>query len=246
MPNRPDRRVAILQSNYIPWKGYFDIIRRCDAFVFLDEVQSTKNDWRNRNRIKTAQGESWLTIPVHHALDLRIQDVAVADSRWARKHLRSLEQAYARAPHMADLREWLTGLYEQAATHSKLVDINRIFIAAIVEKLDIPTPLSRAGDIMPIETIDELNPTARLVRLCELLGATSYLSGPAARDYLDVALFSEAGIAVEWADYEGFPVYPQLHGEFRHDVSALDLLLMTGPDAPRYLVRPDASMPVSR
>ncbi len=232
------KKVAILQSNYIPWKGYFDIIRRCDEFVFLDEVQSTKNDWRNRNRIKTAQGEAWLTIPVHHALDLSIQEVTIADTRWARKHLRTIEQAYARAPYFHDMRPWLSDLYEQAGALRKLVDINHIFIRAIVDKLGISTALTKAGDIIPADQMVQLSPTVRLVELCRRLGATAYLSGPAAKNYLDESLFADADIALEWVDYDGYPVYPQLHGEFRHDVSVLDLLLMTGPEAARYLPRP--------
>ncbi len=233
--SKETRTVSILQSNYIPWKGYFDIVRRSDVFLFFDNVQSTKQDWRSRNRIKTPRGEIWLSIPIHHALDLRISEVTVVNHRWAMKHLRSIEQSYAKAPYMPELHPWLITIYHQAAELTKLTDINQLFIQAILTKLGVKISTQNAEQILPLGVLDELSPTERLVELARATGATTYLSGPAAKSYLCEEDFNDAGIAVEWMDYSRYREYPQLHGPFRHDVSILDLLLMTGPMVQSYL-----------
>lgn len=229
------KTVAIIQSSYIPWKGYFDMIRRADVFVFLDDVQATRRDWRTRNRIKTANGEQWLSVPVHQDRQTRICDVHVSDPKWAAKHWRSIEQAYARAPFMAELRPWLAGLYEQAGELQHLTDVNRLFIEAWAQYLGIPTAYHASYDLLPLDELDALDPTTRLAVLCQRAGGTHYLSGPSAQAYMDVSIFNSRGLSVEWMRYDGYPEYPQLHGEFRHDVSLLDLLLMTGPAARTYL-----------
>ncbi|MDY0884066.1 WbqC family protein [Dongia soli] len=237
--NERAKTLSIIQSNYIPWKGYFDMIRQSDVLVLFDNVQSTKNDWRNRNRIKSANGEVWLTIPIHHSLGKRISEVTVADRKWARRHFRTIEQSYTRAPYMAKYRDWLYDLYNRAAELQTLSSINRLFLYAILEKLKIETQVVEAADVLPVEELDALSPTARLVAIARKLRGRTYISGPAAQSYLDEISFREAGISVTWMRYEGFPQYPQLHGQFRHDVSVIDLLLMTGPEAQRYLDRVD-------
>ncbi|WP_258129733.1 WbqC family protein [Achromobacter anxifer] len=235
------KRVAIVQSNYIPWKGYFDMMGSVDTFIFLDDVQSTRRDWRTRNRIKTANGEAWLTIPVHHDRDLRICEVAVADRKWAAKHWRTLELAYARAPFMNELRPWLADLYERAGNQENLSAINQMFIGEICAFLGIGTELKASHEVLSFEALDRFDPTTRLAELCRAVGGTHYLSGPAAQAYLDESIFNERGIGVEWMSYAGYPEYPQLHGEFRHDVTVLDMLLMTGRDAARFIARDAAA-----
>lgn len=227
------KTVAILQSNYIPWKGYFDLIRRSDLFILYDDMQYTRRDWRNRNIIKTPQGPAWLTIPVQvkGRYIQPIREVQISDPSWERTHWQTLAHNYARAPFWAFYRERLESLYlDCRETH--LSRINHRFLAALCEWLGIRTPIHWSMDYA-------LAPgkTERLLDLCRQAGATRYLSGPAARDYLDASLFNQAGIEVEWMDYAGYPEYPQLHGPFEHKVSALDLLLNTGPDAPAYLSR---------
>lgn len=229
--------VAILQSNYIPWKGYFDIIRRADRFILLDCVQSTKNDWRNRNRIKTSQGLVWLTVPIHHASSLRIDQVEIAKPHWAKKHYRTIAQSYAKAPHFATRQAELEQLYGHCAGLSRLSAVNRALLEWMCGKLEITTPLVDATDLMALEELDALAPTERLIALCRASEATCYLSGPAARDYLEPALFEAANIELEFMNYEGYSEYPQLHGAFEHRVSALDLILTMGGDAARYLRR---------
>jgi len=225
------RRVAVIQSNYIPWKGYFDIVNLVDEFVIYDSVQYTRRDWRNRNRVKTPQGLSWLTIPVevkgnYHQ---RISETKVSDARWGRRHWRTLSHNYARAPFFREYRPWLEELY-LASEEVFLTAVNERFIRSICGLLGIETRISRSPD----EEGDG-DRTERLVQLCRAAEATEYVSGPTARSYLDEPRFARAGIAVTYMDYSGYPEYPQLFPPFEHEVSILDLILNTGPDARRYM-----------
>lgn len=230
-------RAVIIQSNYLPWRGYFDLLAQADRLVFLDTVQSTKNDWRNRNRIKTAQGAAWITVPIRHSNNLRIRDVEVADQGWARKHQRTIAQAYARAPFAEPWLPRLAELFEAAAELQTLSAINRLFLAAFMDALSITPEIIDVEDLLSLAEHDAAEPTDRLVEMCRRMGCDRYLSGPAARDYLDPEPFERAGIAVEWFDYDGFAPYPQLHGPFEPALSIVDLLLMTGPDARRFALR---------
>lgn len=226
------KRVAIVQSNYIPWKGYFDLIAAVDEFILLDDVQYTRRDWRNRNKIKTAQGVRWLTIPVEvkGKYHQRIRDVSVSDRDWARTHWRTLEHAYARAPHFKLYAPQVEAWYDEAGSRPLLTDINELFLRGLCGALGISTPIRRSSEF----TLSE-EPSERLLGLCTNVGATRYLSGPAARDYLNTGLFDAAGVAVEWMDYAGYAEYPQMHPPFEHGVSVLDLLFNTGRDAARFL-----------
>lgn len=225
------RSVAISQSNYIPWKGYFDLIAQVDEFVLYDDAQYTRRDWRNRNRIKTAQGPIWLTIPVQVTGRYlqRIRDVVVSDENWAEKHWRSLVHHYAAAPAAADYRGALEDLYG-TAPRRWLTEINEHFLVGICALLGIGTRLRRSSEFELSGDRSE-----RLLNLCRQLGASTYLSGPAARAYLDEPLFQSAGVRVEWADYSGYREYRQLHPPFDHQVSIVDLLMNEGRDAKRFL-----------
>lgn len=227
------KRVAVLQSNYIPWRGYFDIIGLADEFVIYDVVQFTKNDWRNRNRIKTPQGPIWLTIPVATAgrLGQSIAQTRIADRNWAARHWRSISQAYARAPHFERYRQRLAAAFEACGQLEWLSAVNRALIETVAAELGLATRISSAAD-MSLEG----DRTQRLVGLCRALGAGVYVSGPRGRNYLDVGLFHDAGIAVEFVDYSGYSDYPQLHGAFEPAVSVLDLLFNTGPLARSYML----------
>jgi hypothetical protein len=227
----PDRKtLAILQSNYIPWKGYFDIIGLCDEFILFDDAQFTKNDWRNRNQIKTQNGVQWLTIPVvHGSLAQKIKDTKVADLRWPRKHWNAVSGSYARAAHFGDYRQRLEELF-LGCEEEYLSRVNHRFLTALCEMLGIGTKISWSMDYGVIE-----GKTERLVDLCRKAGATVYLSGPSAKDYVQEELFREAGIELRWMDYSGYPEYRQLHGPFVHGVSVLDLILNEGPNAPKFM-----------
>lgn len=221
--------VAILQSNYIPWKGYFDLIAAVDVFVIYDEVQYTKNDWRNRNVIKTPNGTQWLSIPVRQVgLDQRIYDSRIADASWARKHCGTLQANYARA---AFFEQYKHPIFEELTKPGDLLsELNLRLIRRICELLGIKTRIIDSREL----TL-EGDRNVRLLDACKKLRATTYLSGPAASSYLDTALFQHEGIAVRWMDYSGYPEYPQLFPPFAHGVSILDLLFNAGPDAPRYM-----------
>jgi hypothetical protein len=224
------KTVAIVQSNYVPWKGYFDVIDRVDEFILLDDVQYTRRDWRNRNRIKTAAGLLWLTIPVaHDKAAPRIDEMHASDSGWQREHWTTLTHHYARAQHFRDQRDRFEELYLDS-DETRLSDINRRFISAICALLGIDTPIHRSSEYAAPGTSSE-----RLVNICRAAGARRYLSGPRAQAYLDESLFSAAGIEVAWMDYSGYPEYPQLNPPFEHRVSVLDLIFNTGPAAHRYI-----------
>lgn len=225
------KRIAILQSNYLPWKGYFDLIRAVDEFVLYDSVQYTKNDWRNRNQIKTAAGKRWLTVPVRHeSSEQAIDAVAVADRGVFRKHWTGFRQAYARAACISHAERTLLPLFEQAASLAMLSQVNEHFIRGICALLGISTTITRSTDYALAGDRNE-----RLVSLCRQSGATGYVSGPAARAYLDEAMFADAGIRVSWADYSGYPEYPQPHPPFDHGVSIIDLIACMGEDATGFL-----------
>jgi hypothetical protein len=228
--DRP-RTVAIVQSSYIPWKGYFDLLHSADLFVLYDDVQYTRRDWRNRNRIKTRDGTQWLTIPVeskgrYHA---SVREMQVSDPRWTAHHLARLRHAYSRAPFFGHYAGILEELYLGVTTPS-LSEINHRFLSTLAGLLGIATPLVWSHEFRLVS-----GRTERLLDLCRQTGARRYLSGPSARAYLDETAFAEAGVEVRYADYGGYPEYPQLFPPFEHHVSVLDLLFNIGPDAPRYM-----------
>ena len=222
----PAKRIAIVQSSYIPWKGYFDLIRSVDAFILLDNVQFTRRDWRSRNKIKTHQGVAWLSIPVHTRgrYTQLIEETTTSDPAWGRRHWQILRANYANTPYFDRYADRFASLYENPS--ERLSEVNYAFIAAICDMAGIKTPIMWSNQYQARETASE-----RLIDLCLAAGGTRYLSGPNAKDYLDVAAFEAAGIAVEFADYSGYPEYPQPHGPFEHHVSVLDLLFCTGPRA---------------
>lgn len=223
------KKVAIVQSNYVPWKGYFDMIAAVDEFILYDDMQFTKNDWRNRNLIKTPQGVQWLTVPVGQNINRRIKDVLLKDTRWQSKHCKSLASNYRRAPHFPEISEWLDPLY-LSDIHTNLSQMNRRFIEAVCGYLKIRTVISCSTDYTLAE-----GKTERLADLCIQAGGTEYISGPAAKDYIDERVFTERDINLTWFDYTGYPEYPQLWGEFTHGVSILDLLFNCGNEAHRYM-----------
>lgn len=229
------KRLAAIQSSYVPWKGYFDVIGSVDEFVLYDDVQYSKNTWRNRNRVKARGGTVWLTIPVVTAgrFGQLVQDVEIADARWAEKHWKTLETCYSRASFWQPVEGEVRVLYEQAASEPGLSGVNEIFLRGLCKLLGIGTGIRRASEFDLPDGRNE-----RLIALCRQAGATEYLSGPAARKYLDEQRFERNGIRVRWMDYRGYPEYRQLFTPpFIHEVSILDLLFNEGPsEAPRYLL----------
>jgi hypothetical protein len=222
-------RVGVIQSNYLPWRGYFDFIRQVDLFVFHDDLQYTKNDWRNRNRIKTPQGPRWITVPVHYRRVEQLIDETPIDpaSDWARAHLNQLDQNYRRAPHFARYREPLAALLQ--APYGSLSELNVVLVRWAMGELSITTPTLHSRTLGLTG-----HRTERLVQLLRKVGGTVYLSGPAARDYLEPERFREAGIGLEYKSYD-YGEYPQLFPPFEGAVTVLDLLFNLGPGAAAHL-----------
>lgn len=228
----PERRktLVVLQPGYLPWLGFFDQMRRSDVFVYYDDVQFDKHGWRNRNRIKSPDGPLWLTVPVlHHGKGqpLILDTLIDNKSGWARKHVGSLRQYYAKAPHAREYLPELEALLSQTWTH--IVDLDLAVAGLMARWLKLAPDVSRASHLGIGGGQSE-----RLVNLCRHFNARRYLSGSAARDYLDVGLFERSGIKVTWQDYR-HPVYPQLHGAFVPSLSAIDLLFNCGEQSPDIL-----------
>jgi hypothetical protein len=228
------KTVAILQSNYVPWKGYFDLMSAADELILYDEVQYTKHDWRNRNKLKSPVGVRWLTIPVQvkGRLGQRIDEARISDPSWAARHWATVKAWYGRAPFFGYYRSVFEDLYLSTGEDPYLSQINRHFLETLRDLLGITTPLTCSS-----EYHSSGHRIERLVGICRAAGATRYLSGPAAQKYLDTDCFYEAGIEVVWMSYDGYPEYPQLYPPFEHHVSVLDLLLNVGDEAPLYMLR---------
>ena len=224
------KKIAILQSNYIPWKGYFDLINMVDEFIIFDEVQYTKNDWRNRNIIKTRQGLKWLTIPVRQTnLSQKIEDTLVQDSKWRRKHWSSLSQNYSKTPYFKEYKDIFEELYLNN-NEVYLSQINYRFITTICNLLDIDTTIRWSHEFDLVE-----GQTEKLLGICKESQADIYLSGPAAKDYFDETLAEKEGIQVEWMDYSGYPEYHQPYPPFEHGVTILDLIFNEGHNAKNFM-----------
>lgn len=226
-----EKRVAILQSNYIPWKGYFDLINMADVFIFYDHAQFTRNDWRNRNRIQGLNGPQWITIPVETTGKFLqpINETNVKGTHWRKKHWRTIEYSYAKAPHFSTYGRYFKPLYVDDQERL-LSQINYRFIKLICELIGIQTPFCWSTDFELVE-----GKTERIVSLCQQVGATEYLTGPAAKAYLNEELFAQAGISIHYMDYSGYPPYPQQYTPFVHEVSIIDLLFNVGENTPQYM-----------
>jgi hypothetical protein len=225
------KTVAMVQSNYIPWKGYFDMIAAVDEFILLDDFQYTRRDWRNRNMIKTPNGLLWLTVPVSVKGKYlqKINETEINEPRWAMDHWRTLEQNYRRAACFGEIAAWLEPLY-LAEQYTHLSALNRRLIEAVCAYLGITTVISSSSDYQLIDGMTE-----RLADLCVQAGASEYISGPMARNYIEEEKFTARDIKLRWFDYDGYAEYPQLWGTFAHNVSVLDLLFNCGREAPRYM-----------
>ena len=223
-------RVAVLQSNYIPWKDYFDIIHNVDVFIFYDDVQFTKNDWRNRNRIKTQAGIPWLTIPTGIDLNRLICEVRLTDPHWQKKHWKSLLQWYGRCLYFSDYRGFFEDFYLRTRWES-LSELNQYLIRHIATSfLGIRTSFRSSTEFALAGRKAD-----RLLELLKQVGTDVYLSGPSGQGYIDARAFQEAGIELEYMDYRGYPEYSQVYPPFVHEVSIVDLLFHVGPDAPYYI-----------
>ncbi len=232
------RTCVILQPSYVPWRGVFDQVRRADVYVHYDDVQYDKNGWRNRNRLKGANGAFWITVPVKLPAGncaTRLDEALVGYGQpWREKHRAAFESSYRRAPHAAWALDVVGPHWER--TPERLVDLTIPLLEDCARALGLrDTEFVRASGLGVSG-----ERTERLVAICRAVGADRYLSGPAARAYLDESLFAAAGIGVSFIEYDYAP-YPQLHGAFEPQVSILDALAMLGPDAAGVLLPQDAA-----
>lgn len=227
------KKVAIIQSNYIPWKGYFDIINMADEFVLYDDVQYTRRDWRNRNKIKINNNLQWLTIPVEVKTKYfqLIKDTKIADNKWMYKHLQSIRHNYSKAKYYDEYISIFEKLYRACEGKIYLSDVNFTFIRAICDILNIKTQLSWSMDYL----ITSTDNTEKLLEICKKSNATEYISGPTAKSYLNLKLFEEANIKLTWMDYSGYREYDQLYPPFEHGVSIIDMIFNTGKYAYKYM-----------
>lgn len=226
------KKIAILQSNYIPWKGYFDLINLVDEFILYDDMQYTRRDWRNRNKIKTPSGLQWLSIPVINKGKFyqKINETEVLDHDWCHDHWRAISLNYCKAPFFKEYEDRIRSVYEACEKETYLSRINYRFLTELCDILGIHTKITWSSDY----TLSE-GKTERLVSLCLSAGGDAYLSGPAAKDYIVDQCFIDANVKLAYMDYSGYPEYPQSFGAFEHGVSVLDLIFHTGPDAHRYM-----------
>jgi hypothetical protein len=225
------KNILITQSNYIPWKGYFDGINSCDVFVVYDDMQYTKRDWRNRNKIKTPQGSKWLTIPVEvkGKYYQRINETLISDPEWNIDHWNNLKQNYSKSRCFADVKDMIESWYMDAK-QQRLTDINVHFLQRICEFLNISTEWRSSTEFDLAE-----DKTQRLVDICSNLDGTHYYSGPAAKSYMEEHKFADKNISVRYFDYSGYPEYEQLYPPFDHGVSILDLIFNEGDNASQFL-----------
>ena len=229
-PSRQPRTVALIQSSYIPWKGYFDIIHDVDLFIFFDDVQFTARDWRTRNKVKTANGMVWLTVPAGAHVHRLICDVELSDNGWAQKHWKTLSQSYSRAAHFKKYKAFFEDIYLGRKWHS-LSQLNQHLICEVSRHLlGISTEFRDSREYRA-----EGSKLDRLMDVIQKAGTDIYISGPSAKAYIDPQRFEAAGIQLVYKSYGGYPEYPQPHPPFEHGVTVLDLLFSVGPDAPYYI-----------
>lgn len=226
--------VSIIQSNYLPWKGYFDIIARSDVFIFHDDLQYTKNDWRNRNQILTANGPEWITIPCGTNEKRLICDVFLYDHSWQIKHWRKIEATYKKSPFFDLYKDYFRDFY-LGTQWKNLSELNRSLIIYIARNfLDLSTKFKDSRDFNLVSSKGD-----RVLELLKKIGAKEYISGPAAMDYLDPEIFKQQNIVLSWMDFDCYPSYPQFNqttARTNHKVSVIDLLFNTGKDATNYML----------
>jgi hypothetical protein len=225
------KKIAILQSNYIPWKGYFDLINSVDEFILYDDMQYTRRDWRNRNKIKTPTGVSWLTVPVENKGKYfqKINETVISEKKWAQKHWSSIQQNYIKSQYFKNYRNVFEDFYLNCE-EQMLSKINYQLIIIICDILKIKTKIRWSSEFDLIG-----DQTEKIVNICKQSDAEIYLSGPAAKNYFDMHFAKKNKIIIEWISYEGYSEYTQQFPPFVHEVTILDLIFNTGPLSKNYM-----------
>jgi len=227
------KKIFISQSNYIPWIGYFDAINSADEFVILDNVQYTKNDWRNRNRINTPDGVKWLSVPVYTKgyFPQKINEAKICNGYWAKKHLKALQFNYSKATYFKEYFPLFEKFY-LAKSYTHLSELNNDSILLLCKLLNIQTKITRA------ETYgwEGKNKTEAIINICKKAEAETYLSGSAAKSYLNENLFEQENIKLEYIQYDYHKHFPEQFSVKQQNLSVLDLLFNKGPAAQKYFI----------
>lgn len=225
-------KISIIQPNYIPWKGYFDLIAKADRFIVLDDVQYTTRDWRNRNKIKTPSGLNWLTIPILNKgfTEEKINEIECQNMNWHENHLEQFKRNYKKSEYFQEIFLFLENLYSEIRS-SSLLDINLLFLKAISKYLGIQTVFTLSSELN-LSSIEKSN---RILEICKIFKAKKYITGESSKNYLNDFEFKKENIEIHYEDYLNYPVYKQNWGDFVHQVSIVDLLFNCGPNSSKYL-----------
>lgn len=221
--------VAVHQPQYLPWLGYFDKMRRADVFCYLNDVQYKKNEWQNRNRIKTAQNWQWVTVPVRYHFPEKINEVRINQAvDWRKKHLQALITNYSRAPYFKEYIPIFEDTFSREWEFISELNIHLIeSLKGLLDMGEIPSVLS--SDFKLSE-----EPTDRLIDICKALGADTYLAGKGGADYMDLERFEKNKLKVMIQEF-AHPVYPQLFDGFQSHLSIVDLLFNCGPESMKII-----------
>ncbi len=225
------KKVAIVQSNYIPWRGYFDLIAYVDEFILFDDVQFTKRDWRNRNQIKTIFGPKWLTVPVttKGKFFQKICETKISNQEWQKLHWLQIEKNYSKAKYFDEVSSFLKPIYTECYWDT-ISQLNRAIIEKILIYLKIDTKISWSW-----EYNCEGNKSTRLLNIVKSANANIYVSGPTAKSYLDTEIFRKSEVKVMWFSYDKLKTYPQIGGGFLSNISIIDLLMNVGQKSYQFL-----------
>ena len=217
--------VAVHQPQYLPWIGYFDKMRRADVFCHLNDVQYKKNEWQNRNRIKTAHDWQWLTVPVRYRFPEKINEVQINNTtQWSKKHLQALKTNYSRAPYF----KTYISIFED--TFSRDWELLSALNIHLIERLKDILQMQEKTTIISSELALREEPTDRLIDICKALGADTYLAGQGGAAYMDTLRFEKNGLKVIMQEFK-HPVYSQLFGDFQSHLSIVDMLFNCGPES---------------
>ena len=224
------KKIVILQSNYLPWKGYFELINSADEFYFHDDVKYTKNDWRNRNQIYLNFKKKWLTIPCGVNQNRNINEVFIADNSWKKKHFELISTAYKNSKYFNHYIDFFFDFYMNKKLEN-LSLINKYLIKNISKKfLNIDTKFYNVENFK-IKSKKQ----SKVLDICKKVSATKYLSGPSGQNYLKIEDFKKEGIILEYFNYGPYLKYNQFSYQFSDNISILDLLFNVGPDAKNFI-----------
>lgn len=234
--------VYINQSNYIPWRGFFQNIAKADEYIIGDDVEYSKGDWRNRNMIKCPDGTKWLTIPVFYKTNSkkRIFDIEIADNKIFAKHYHTILANYNKAPCYLEIKPLLAKIYEEIKTLKLLSQVNLYILRELLNILSIDTKISLSTDYFTQAKLSDFSRNERLIQLMHKTQATKYLSGQKAKSYLDEDLFKQSNLEIVWADHDNLEIYPQLYGKFNNYVSVIDILMMVGVERAKEYIIPNS------